>query len=268
MSDLLDISPQALAYVHHALRSAGTVSQRSDLFLWSQGPVQACLPHLLMACALSDSGGNNTHLDCFHSTLIDAHVLEEVMAPQTGLLAEMARSCQDGGGRPLWIGDPAPAPPLGRPARSSSDTREPISQRCARLELSPALVVSTGKLPGSMSSCFVFFNVALPTVVPPLDVARLFLPHFHLALCRSWADQAQSAAPNAQQALALTKRQLQVLNWVQQGKTNFEIAVILDLSPLTVKNHLQKLFKRMNVHNRTQAVAKRMADPGSLNPNA
>jgi DNA-binding CsgD family transcriptional regulator len=39
--------------------------------------------------------------------------------------------------------------------------------------------------------------------------------------------------------------------------------VILELSPLTVKNHLQKLFKRLNVHNRTQAVAKRMAESGA-----
>jgi DNA-binding CsgD family transcriptional regulator len=54
------------------------------------------------------------------------------------------------------------------------------------------------------------------------------------------------------------------MNWVQQGKTNFEIALILEVSPLTVKNHLQKLFKRLDVHNRTHAVAKRMASSGTL----
>lgn len=264
MSDLLDISPQALAHVHHALRSGGTVRQRGEVFLWSQGPVQACLPHALMACALFDPRGNSLHLDCFHSTVMDPHILEEVMAPQTGLLAELALLCQRGAGVPLLIDHPAPANSVARPRRSLGKTLEHLSHRCAQLALGPALVVSTGSLAGSMSSYFVFFKLALPTAVPPMELANLFLPHFHLALCRSWTAEAQYAARQPQETPALTKRQLQILNWVQQGKTNFEIAVILELSPLTVKNHLQKLFKRLNVHNRTQAVAKRMADSGQL----
>jgi hypothetical protein len=119
MIDLLEIGPQALAHVHIALRAAGTVRQRSDMFLWSQGPVQACLPHSLMACALLDSGGDTLHRDCFHGTLIDAHVLEEVMAPQTGLLVELVRHCWQGGGAPLLIDHSAPAPPVARAVRSS-----------------------------------------------------------------------------------------------------------------------------------------------------
>lgn len=263
MSDLLDTSPQALAHVHYALRSGGAVRQRGDVFLWSQGPVQACLPHALMACALFDPQGNSLHMDCFHSSVIDAHVLEAVMAPQTGLLTELALLCEKSGGVPLLIDHPVPADSLPRPRRAADKTLEHLSQRCAQMALGPALVVSTGTLHGSMSSYFVFFKLSLPTVVPPLELATLFLPHFHLALCRSWAAQAQYAERQPPETLDLTKRQLQILNWVQQGKTNFEIAVILELSPLTVKNHLQKLFKRLNVHNRTQAVAKRMAESGA-----
>jgi transcriptional regulator EpsA len=257
MRDLLDIEPQALAHVHIALRAAATVRQRSDIFLWSQGPVQACLPHTLMACALWGPGGNTLHRDCFHGTLIDAHVLEEVMAPQTGLLSELSQHCLQGGGAPFWINGPTGPQPVPRPARSEEASFDQLSQRCARLDLGPALVVSTGALPGSRSSCFVFFKVALPTAVPPAELATLLLPHFHLGLCRSWAAEAESVGPKPQERL--TKRQAQIMNWVQQGKTNFEIAVILEVSPLTVKNHLQKLFKRLDVHNRAQAVAKRMA---------
>ena len=262
MSDLLEIEPQALAKVHIALRAAGTVRQRSDIFLWSQGPIQACLPHMLMACALLDPGGNTRHRDCFHGTLIDAHVLDEVMAPQTGLLAELARHCWQGGGAPLLMDHSAPAPPVAPNARFIGTPLEHLRERCARLELGPTLVISTGTLPGSMSSCFVFFKVGLPTAVPPMELATLLLPHFHLGLCRSWAAEAVPAAPEPRERL--TKRQAQIMNWVQQGKTNFEIALILEVSPLTVKNHLQKLFKRLDVHNRTHAVAKRMASSGTL----
>ena len=38
------------------------------------------------------------------------------------------------------------------------------------------------------------------------------------------------------------------------SNTNFEISMILDISELTVKNHLQKIFKKLDVHNRTQSV--------------
>jgi len=132
------------------------------------------------------------------------------------------------------------------------------------LALGPALVVSTGALRGSLSSCFVFFKLATPSQALHRDLALMFLPHFHLALCRSWAAKTEAAAPAPLDAWALTTRQLEILNWVQQGKTNFEIAAILEVSPLTVKNHLQKLFKRLDVHNRTQAVAKVMSNPGAF----
>jgi len=257
MSDLLDIAPQALAHVHIALRAAATVRQRSDIFLWSQGPVQACLPHTLMACALLGPDGKALHCDCFHGTLIDAHVLEAVMAPQNGLLSELVQHCLRGGGEPFWINGPTVPQSAPRPSSFEGTSLDHLNQRCAQLDLGPALVVSTGALPGSRSSCFVFFKVALPTAVPPAELATLFLPQFHLGLCRSWVTEAETVGPKPQERL--TKRQVEIMNWVQQGKTNFEIAVILEVSPLTVKNHLQKLFKRLDVHNRAQAVAKRMA---------
>jgi len=34
---------------------------------------------------------------------------------------------------------------------------------------------------------------------------------------------------------------------------------ILEISPLTVKNHVQKILRKLNVQNRTQAVGKAMA---------
>jgi DNA-binding CsgD family transcriptional regulator len=53
----------------------------------------------------------------------------------------------------------------------------------------------------------------------------------------------------------LTARQLEIMKWVRQGKTNYEIGVIMDISPFTVKNHLQKIYQRLKVSNRMQAVA-------------
>jgi len=52
----------------------------------------------------------------------------------------------------------------------------------------------------------------------------------------------------------LTGRQLQVLHQLATGASNKEIARSLDISPATVKNHLEAIFARMGAAGRVQAV--------------
>jgi RNA polymerase sigma factor (sigma-70 family) len=54
---------------------------------------------------------------------------------------------------------------------------------------------------------------------------------------------------------SLTDRELEVLEWVKAGKTNQEIATILNISQNTVKSHLKRIYKKLNVSKRAQAVA-------------
>ena len=56
--------------------------------------------------------------------------------------------------------------------------------------------------------------------------------------------------------LGVTVRQKEVLDLLASGKTNKEIAAILGLTPGTVKMHTSRIFKLLNVSNRTEAVAK------------
>ena len=51
----------------------------------------------------------------------------------------------------------------------------------------------------------------------------------------------------------LTERQTEILAMVAVGSTNEEIADKLCISPHTVKSHLYKIFKKINVPNRVQA---------------
>jgi DNA-binding CsgD family transcriptional regulator len=54
-------------------------------------------------------------------------------------------------------------------------------------------------------------------------------------------------------ALKLTAREAEVLYWVALGKTNPEIAGVLDMSPRTVNKHLEHIFTKLNVETRTAA---------------
>ncbi|MEP1425973.1 MAG: response regulator [Yoonia sp.] len=52
---------------------------------------------------------------------------------------------------------------------------------------------------------------------------------------------------------SLTLREAEVLYWLTLGKTNRDISTILDLSPRTVNKHLEQIFQKMGVDNRTSA---------------
>ena len=51
----------------------------------------------------------------------------------------------------------------------------------------------------------------------------------------------------------LSPREQQVVEWLGQGKSNEEIAIILGISAHTVKNHLDKIFRKLGVENRCAA---------------
>ena len=55
--------------------------------------------------------------------------------------------------------------------------------------------------------------------------------------------------------LGLTTREGEVLSWLSKGKTNRDIAQILGLSPRTVDKHLEQIYSKLGVENRTAAVA-------------
>jgi DNA-binding NarL/FixJ family response regulator len=59
--------------------------------------------------------------------------------------------------------------------------------------------------------------------------------------------------PRALLALGLTAREAEVLYWITEGKTNPEIAIILDSSVNTVKKHANNLFAKLGVETRTGA---------------
>jgi LuxR family quorum sensing-dependent transcriptional regulator len=57
----------------------------------------------------------------------------------------------------------------------------------------------------------------------------------------------------------LTVREREVLRWVADGKTSWEVSVILNISERTVKFHLLQASRKLNAVNRTSAVAKALA---------
>lgn len=68
-------------------------------------------------------------------------------------------------------------------------------------------------------------------------------------------EKIEKTSLDLQQNLPLTKRESEVLYWVSYGKTNWEISQILSMSPRTANKHLEQIYKKLGVDNRTSAAA-------------
>ena len=64
------------------------------------------------------------------------------------------------------------------------------------------------------------------------------------------------ASPAASLADPLTDREMEVLSLLAEGLSNKEIASRLVVAPSTVKQHLKNIYGKLDVHSRTQAVAR------------
>jgi DNA-binding NarL/FixJ family response regulator len=65
----------------------------------------------------------------------------------------------------------------------------------------------------------------------------------------------QAVTPFVTPVEALTKRELEVLTLLAEGKTDKEIANELGIAESTAKNHVSNILGKLNVPNRAGAVA-------------
>lgn len=86
------------------------------------------------------------------------------------------------------------------------------------------------------------------------SIMQILGPHFHLAYLR--ATTWQDGSPVALKRVDLTSREDEIMRWVAEGKTNWEISVILNVSLNTIKFHLKNIYQKLGgVENRWAAVA-------------
>jgi DNA-binding NarL/FixJ family response regulator len=76
----------------------------------------------------------------------------------------------------------------------------------------------------------------------------------HPQLTRAFIEEVQLAEKRPDVA-PLSKRETEILQKVAYGATTKEVARDLDISPHTVKTHLERIFEKLGANDRAQAVA-------------
>ncbi|AWB66084.1 LuxR family transcriptional regulator [Saccharobesus litoralis] len=83
------------------------------------------------------------------------------------------------------------------------------------------------------------------------DILEFVTPHIHEIFNREGQYQRKTLWQPQ-----LTDRELDVLNWVKEGKSNWDISQLLSISERTVKFHLSNIYEKLSVVNRSQSIAK------------
>jgi len=79
------------------------------------------------------------------------------------------------------------------------------------------------------------------------EILELVIPHFHEAL-RRIGNISKNGVP-------LTSKETEILKWIKQGKTTWDISTILGISERTVKFHVANILQKLDAVTRAHAVA-------------
>lgn len=82
-------------------------------------------------------------------------------------------------------------------------------------------------------------------------IMDLLGPHIHLAYLRSVGNGAHLP----KKVVDLTKKEAEVVKWLCEGKSNWEISTILHISERTVRYHLDNLYRKLGVESRFSVIA-------------
>jgi CheY-like chemotaxis protein/DNA-binding CsgD family transcriptional regulator len=117
---------------------------------------------------------------------------------------------------------------------------------------------SDKRLPAELLNWLVGPDSQRPKVVKNKKRGEIEVDHFaisktgNLSLLRLEHRNGDNG-PKALLSLGVTAREAEVLYWISEGKTNPEIAIIIDASLNTVKKHAINLFAKLGVETRTAA---------------
>ena len=273
MAFLPSLSTKELHRYHRVVTGSVDVRSHFDVLAWLQGDMQRYLPHDILIAAWGNFQNGAIHHDVI-SPLPGVRSHDSNTSTVTPMLLSLFA-------RWVAFGRKPDAVIAGKGGFLADESERAGAVGRALGDMRSAVVHGITDERGSHDCLYVAFaakahfstkdSSALALVLPYIDTALrqvIHLPHQGNAPAgRAIAGMEYDPAETRAEAVIamstelladynLTKREAEVLGWVAGGKTNAEIAQILHISAFTVKNHMRRLFQKLDVSNRAQAVSK------------
>ena len=253
------LSTKELQRYHRVVTRSVEVRSHFDVLAWLQGDMQRYLPHDILIAAWGNFQKGAIHHDII-SPLAGVRSQTSNAETVTPLLLNLYERWVHFGKKPFALN-------AGESGFLMQDTGLRSEVGAALQKMRSAMVHGIVDERGSHDCVYVAFSCkdkfrsaersTMAMVLPYIDTALRQVTHLPHQSSAHLGTQVASA-PAVAEEFNLTQREVEILQWVSKGKTNPEIALILHISSFTVKNHMQRLFQKLNVTNRAQAVSKLM----------
>ena len=228
------------------------VHARHQFFNWAQGALQSLVPHELLICAMRNGDPASYYVESFSTLSLDLARFNELYRQDVALVPHLVKSWEKNRRQPFVFETGADSP----------FAATALARELNRIDATSIVAHGTYDASGKLTSFFIFAGRPGTTGLGQANLVEMVVPFLHAAWVRSQLNwTAEDATVKPQVAGLLTPRELEVVKWLYYGKSNIEIGMILTISPLTVKNHVQKILRKLNVLNRTQAVGKALTLP-------
>jgi transcriptional regulator EpsA len=235
--------------LHSVVQRSFGIARHVDFFLWMQESVTEHLPHDVLIAAWGKFGKHKLHYDV--ASNIDG-VRTQALVQGDSQVDKLMSELHD-----KW---------LANKRRWFAVNNFDMSDWCGNpglldklCDMRSIVVYGMMDLRGKDDSIYVFFSKDKKIDVSQI-VMEMLMPHVDAVLRRvEWLAMGGGARANGliqTHQEDFSEREREVLRWIKQGKTNQEIGQILQISPNTVKNHLKRIFTKLDVTTRAQAVSK------------
>ncbi len=239
--------------VFSAIQHSYTIDNHLNFFTWLQNEVNEVLSHdVLLACwggFDNKLGGSKLNYDVASSlSEINTQSIFDASAQVDACLLNLHK---------LWLTTNRCWFVINNLDSLAPDSKFQVKFPNNFKQLKSLVVYGVSDIRGGNECLYVFFSKE-KTFEVPNSVMGLIMPHIDNVLRKIQHLEAldilgeSTVIPNKH---GLSAREFQIIHWIKLGKTNQEIGLILSISQNTVKSHLKRIFQKLDVTRRAQAVA-------------
>jgi transcriptional regulator EpsA len=291
-ADSLLLTPRDAESLLRIVETSLQVRRRYQFYFWAQSQLHELLPHRALVCGAWHREAGELRFEAFHGIVLPAGVLQTLTDAQRPLLRAVIAAWIAQQGRALaldleGLGGVDDAAALLRDAGIERLLVHGVARPQRPDELESCFVFADRGATEAGALAAVHLELVLPYLhstwmrvvaaehgvsprgrtaprmppepTRPAPAAEAPTPA-RRAVGRTRPQRPD--APGAGGPVAtpgITERERQILQWVCEGKSNAQIAEVLGISALTVKNHMQKILRKLRASNRAHAVAQALA---------
>ncbi len=212
-------------------------AERFEQFIYPK--LRELLPHDMFMCGYGNADGRVR--TCLNISFPQEY-LDLASIPERGLVCPMVggwiRTIQ-----PIYYNSRAVSGPVVEP--KLHDAMHDVNM----IDIAVHGLIVSRRL--ATAHCYAFARLGDAWSPRTVGILRLVIPHIHAALIPQGATEASIERP-----IQLTRREYDVLCWLTEGKTDSDLATLLNISICTVHIHVQNIIHKLGAANRTHAVAK------------